>query len=86
MIKIEFTVEIQGICIPEDLKVSTLYMMTSITQCNIIQAKTRIALRDHTSITLSVLEPSQTPTPLCYQGVIFGHTPPSPRLDYVILG
>ena len=30
-------------------------------------------LREHTSITLSVLEPSQTPTPLCYQGVIFGH-------------
>jgi len=34
--------------------------------------------RERTSITLSVLEPSQTPTPLCYQGVIFSHTPPSP--------
>ena len=35
-------------------------------------------IRERTSITLSVLEPSQTPTPLCYQGVIFSHTPPSP--------
>ena len=51
-----------------------------------IEAKYLHLYRDHTSITLSVLEPSQTPTPLCYQGVIFGHTPPSPRLDYVILG
>ena len=52
----------------------------------LVSAGLKISPRDHTSITLSVLEPSQTPTPLCYQGVIFGHTPPSPRLDYVILG
>ena len=37
-----------------------------------------VGIRERTSITLSVLEPSQTPTPLCYQGVIFSHTPPSP--------
>ena len=45
-----------------------------------------VPIRERTSITLSVLEPSQTPTPLCYQGVIFCHTPPSPRLDNIILG
>ena len=46
----------------------------------------KYSIMDCSSITLSVLEPSQTPTPLCYQGVIFGHTPPPLCLDYVILG
>ena len=34
---------------------------------------------EHTSIILSVKAFSD-PTPLCYQGVIFGHTPPPPAL------
>ena len=69
-------------------QLTPLYVMMKHLQTRYLDLadQNNMIFRDHTSITLSVLEPSQTPTPLCYQGVIFGHTPPPHRLDYVILG